>query len=564
MIKKHKKTLLIGIILLAFLLRNYGINWDQGFHLHPDERAIVLSVVDLKIPKSISEFLSAESTWNPKFFAYGSFPFYLLRIAGDMTGILLHPSFSEYGSINLVGRLLSSIFDIGSLLLLYLLGRRFFNSAVGLLAALFYALSVLPIQLSHFYAVDTILTFFSIAVIYGSINLENKRSIKAALLCGICLGLALATKISAVILLIPIGVSLLYCLINKKRGDTSDEWHKTIIKAAALCITLLLSACIIFIIVSPYALIDFANFARETQMQSAMTKDAFVFPYTLQYVFKIPYAHELKNIFLFGLGPILTITAFAGLLLLLIQTIKEKAYEKQARNLIILSFFIVYFLIVGSFKIGFMRYLLPLYPLLCLFAATFALWFYLYLAKKSSPKIIKSIFIIGGICIFIWPISFIQIYNSYNTRVQATSWVIENIPAGKAIAVEHWDDTLPLANAHQYNILTLPLYDPDTYQKWQQISSMLQVSDYLIIASNRLYVPLMQLSNCDLLPAGRCYPAAREYYENLFSGKSDFKKIAEFEARPTIPIVAIPVNDEQADESFTVYDHPKVMIFRRQ
>ena len=46
--------------------------------------------------------------------------------------------------------------------------------------------------------------------------------------------------------------------------------------------------------------------------QRQMTYDAFTFPYTLQYVGKIPYLYELKNIFLWGQGPILASLSFIG------------------------------------------------------------------------------------------------------------------------------------------------------------------------------------------------------------------------------------------------------------
>lgn len=65
----RNKVLLILylVIVLGFFLRVFGINWDGGYHMHPDERAITLSVVDLKYPKSFNEFISPESPWNPKF-----------------------------------------------------------------------------------------------------------------------------------------------------------------------------------------------------------------------------------------------------------------------------------------------------------------------------------------------------------------------------------------------------------------------------------------------------------------------------------------------------------------
>ena len=116
----------------------------------------------------------------------------------------------------------------------------------------------------------------------------------------------------------------------------------------------------------------------------------------------------------------------------------------------------------------------------------------------------------------------------------------------------------------RYEQLTLPLYDPDTKEKWQSIRSILQQTDYIIIASGRLYIPLQKLTDCKHLPVNRCYPLTAKYYKNLFSGKLGFKKIQEFKSEPTIPFINIGINDLSADENFTVFDHPTIMIFKKK
>ena len=65
---------LILILLVAAVLRFYGLAWDSGYLFHPDERKILLVAWDLRLPASFHEFLSPDSPLNPKFFAYGSFP----------------------------------------------------------------------------------------------------------------------------------------------------------------------------------------------------------------------------------------------------------------------------------------------------------------------------------------------------------------------------------------------------------------------------------------------------------------------------------------------------------
>jgi hypothetical protein len=44
-----------------------------------------------------------------------------------------------------------------------------------------------------------------------------------------------------------------------------------------------------------------------------------------------------------------------------------------------------------------------------------------------------------------------------------------------------------------------------------------------------------------------------------------YKKIKEFSSYPTLHFMGLryEIDDSWADESFTVYDHPKVMIFKK-
>ncbi len=154
-------------------------------------------------------------------------------------------------------------------------------------------------------------------------------------------------------------------------------------------------------------------------------------------------------------------------------------------------------------------------------------------------------------------------YTKPNTRVQASTWIHNNIPHGSVIANEHWDDSLPVYDGQNYSYVTLPLYEPDVPAKWSQIENSLNSADYLIIASNRLYTPLQKLTDCKNLPTGRCYIETARYYSDLFSEKLGFRKVAEFSSYPTFPLVNIELPDDQAAEDFTVFDHPKIFIFKK-
>ncbi len=592
-LKQRNKLLLLFILLLAFFLRTYHLNWDDGHHLHPDERMITMVAEKIQLPnmslattfaQKTKLLFSPDSPLNPKFFAYGSFPIYLLRLASHLLSFQF-PVLGTYAQMNLVGRALSALFDTFSVFLIYKITLSVFKkSSTALLSGLFYALAFFPIQLSHFYAVDTVLNFFILFTLHRTILLYEKPNFKNALLLGLGFGLSLATKISATLLLVSLGTGLtIGFLLSLKKQIFGLEisffkklqtyaqktlspryWTLSRLKKLRQIIFfgLLISILTVltFLIFEPFAFIDFPTFWRQTNEQRAMTKDAFVFPYTLQYVNTTSYFYQIKNILLWGMGPILSLFAFFGLAFTAFKLLKGLLdpgnEESEGKQLILFSFFLSYFAVTGTFAVKFMRYCLPLYPLLCISAAHFLQFLY----QKYQPP--KPLIIIPLFLHLAWLSAFMSIYSSPNTRIQATDWIKKNIPSGSIILREHWDDGLPLGYHREYQLIDLPLYDSDNNpQKWTHINSLLDRGDYIILASNRLYTPLIKLADCQDLPPHRCYPKTAQYYQDLFSGRLGYQKVAEFTSYPRL--FGLDLNDQSADESFTVYDHPKVTIFQK-
>ncbi len=545
------------------------MNWDANFHLHPDERAIILFSQPISLPHSLSEFFSPMSSFNPHFFAYGSFPLYLLKSISSIASVW-SPDLGLYSGMSFVGRYISIFAEVITILFIYLLGKRMFSSNIALLGCALYGLSTLPIQTAHFYVVDPLLTAFITMFLYALVVFYENPSLKKALLVGILFGISLATKTSAFALITSVGFTLIADLIllalKHKRSIHlhREEIRKILEVYVPLGLIIFLTTCITFIMFEPYALIDFSNFLSQNLQQYQMTKDAFTFPYTLQYVDKMPFIYELKNMLFWGQGPVLFAFTIVGLFLTVYHFCKKQKDKKWPEEILLLIFLGTYFFIVGKFAVGFMRYMLPIYPLIALFAAVGIERVLTFITNSSKVNLLRII-LLSYLLIIIayWPLAFLHIYSLPNTRVQATKWILQHIPAGSHIAIEHWDDSLPLEGQEKYTMLTLPLYDPDTEGKWQQINQQLSQTDWLIIASNRLYVPLQKLADCTKHTFPHCYPLTANYYSKLFSGQLGFRKVVEFTVSPTIPLVNTTINDQAADESFTVYDHPKVMIFQK-
>jgi hypothetical protein len=549
---------LFGILLIGFTLRVYGINWDQGYHLHPDERMLIM----------VAEKIHFFSNLNPDFFNYGSLPIYILSGSAQLFDTLFSTHFDTYDGMLYLGRFISTAFDLLTIIVLFKLSELLFkNKTISLLVSFIYAIAVFPIQNSHFFIVDTPLTFFITLLIYVLLLFVKKPSLKLILIIAIVGAAAVTTKFTAVIFL---PLMFLYTSIGifacKKimRFDTLFIYFVTLI--GVLFVT--------SYIFMPYAYLEHEQYIKEILYQVRMNNDAFVFPYTLQFVGTTPYLYYLTNIFYWGLGPLFSIAALGGLISYFInvgihfsqrhRSITNwvryfRAHIKDKDGLFILAcfYYLFFFLVLGKSSVKFMRYMLPLYPFLTLLAS-----FTLYKILNTKYKILRISGILLLLLSCIWTLMFMSIYSHEQTRITASKWIFQHIPAGSTLAVEHWDDRLPLMiePVQEYNYEELTLYDPDTPEKWRKINGQLSKTDYIIIASNRLYTPLQELTDCTKLPSYRCYPETAQYYKELFSEKRGFMKVAEFTSYPSL--LGFFISDDSASELFTVLDHPKIMIFK--
>jgi len=121
--------------------------------------------------------------------------------------------------------------------------------------------------------------------------------------------------------------------------------------------------------------------------------------------------------------------------------------------------------------------------------------------------------------------------------------------------------------------LNLQVYWDDNADKLTRFITTLDQTDYIFIPTNHQYAqitrvperyPLTTLYYRELIgcPIGeniiRCYHEAKP---GDYDGRLGFDLVSVFETFPTLgPIV---INDQYAEEAFTFYDHPKVLIFKK-
>ena len=528
-------VILLLITVVGGFFRFYNLDWDSGHSFHPDERNIAAAVSRIHLPDQL----------NPGFFAYGGYIFYLYRAAGEMLVLLTRdPSWvTSWGKINLVGRTFSAFFSTLSIPAIYLLARSLLSSKkTALLSSFFTAFMVSFIQSAHFGITENLLAFLVILLCFFSTKFAERPRILVSGAIGILFGIAVATKTSALsFFLMPLVAYLLACV----RRPNKQQFVLT----SLLFVDLLVISFLVFVFFSPYTLLSFGKFMESMRYEYGVATGTFSVPYTLQFVNTPAYIYQLQNLF-WQMGP-LVLFSLLGFLLLAIQVLKKR----NAGLVVFLLFPIFYFAYVGSWHTKFIRFMFPILPFLIIMAANF--FTFLSSRWKSAGRML--LFPVS-ILMLAWALAFFGIYTREQTRIVASGWIYRHIPFGSTILREHWDDGLPVSTAldspttHGYILEELTIYEPDNEEKLAYYSERLSRGDYLILNSRRLYGTLVNLSER--------YPLTSRYYRRLFAGRLGYEKVGEFSSYPSL--FGVTINDDSSEETFQVYEHPKVMIFKNQ
>lgn len=525
---KHALLLVIFFTCIGGFLRFYNLNWDDGHSFHPDERNIANAVARIEFFEQL----------NPGFFAYGGFSIYLYRATGDIFSLVTKSAIwnTDWGHINLIGRFYSAFFSTLTIPLIFFLAKKVFTKEVALIAIFLATFTVSFIQTAHFGITESFLALMATLIALFSINLLENPSIINYLMLGFAGGLITATKTTAFsFLLFPITS---HFFITAKRG-------RHIRNSILSLLVFLLSGVITFAVFSPYTFLSFTKFIESMRYESGVALGTLAVPYTLQFTNTPPYLFQIENFF-WQLGPA-AIPALLGIPFLFFYAFKKR----NPVILILLSFPTIYFLYVGAWHTKFIRFMLPLLPFLIIIAS----WFLSEVKKRFK---LAGILLISFMCLItcLWAIAFFTIYTKEQTRITASRWMYYNIAANSKILGEHWDDGLPVSisffNPSAYRIEQLTIYDPDNEQKINYYAEKLATADYIVINSRRLYGTLIHLTEK--------YPITSRYYTLLFGDKLGYEKVAEFTSYPAL--FGIEVNDDASEETFQIYEHPKVMIFK--
>jgi len=588
----RQALLLVIILSIGAALRFYGLFRDRPYFFNPDEKDLV------EWGREFEYLNSFASEW-------GATPLLIVKLIEQVLSIFLDPTNQE---VYTVVRILAVLVGCAIILLVFLLGREFYSRRTAIYAAIFTALTVLLIQYSHFYSLDLLFAFFVLVALFPILSIARRGFTKYYIMGGIMIGLTATVRINGYFLLLPLLVSHFYATLDhlsvlqehspKAKINPSNRgpkqaisliktfFNSNLLVAGVLCI-------VTYLIITPASILDTRNFLFHDGLVWVLLQSSGFLKsrYTLQFEGTTPDYYFL-NLLFWSAGPLLLIAYVVGVIYGVINW-------RARANIIILSFVVLYLWSGAGARVKFIRYCLPLLPLLNLLAAYF---FASLQDEERYGRFMKwgitvwfSLTLVGSA---IYALAFTSIYAQRDPRIIASDWIRHNIPPGATIARGSNDyrggllDEFEEENAPTYQLNKInfdKLYEssppameshfpavfrelgievtrrgkegePDAEftplsdeEKWRHIGEELYCADYVIFTERNfaLYQNRQHL-----------FPVESSYYTRLFAGDLGFQLLKVFDRKPTL--FGWQIDDSSAELTFHLFDHPTVWIFQAQ
>jgi hypothetical protein len=414
---------LAAILTGSLVLRLWGVRQGLPYAYNTDE-------ADHFLPRAVAMF--EQHSLNPHYFANPPAFTYLLHFLlalayGGATGVI-HAFEHHPDDVYTLARVAVAVLGVAALWLLYATGARLFDRGVGLLAAAIEAVAFLPVFYAHLALNDAATLAPLTLALLGIAGVLRKGRSRDHLVAGVGLGLACASKYTAGILLVPFAAALAARYLEGKPGA-----GRRAVGGAALAGAAALGA---FLIANPYAVLDYQAFHSalvHQSMQSAEAQGKLGAPRdggVLYYLWSLTW----------GLGWVPALAALGGAL---------TVWRSQPMlGWLLVPAPVLFLAFMGVQGRYFGRWLLPIFPLLCLLAAFFALQVAQTIAHRLGPamhgrsakalRIALLAALVLAVCAqgALYSVHSDLVLSRADTRALTRAWMVAHIPAGAPIVVE--------------------------------------------------------------------------------------------------------------------------------
>ena len=337
-----RKHVAVGLVVAALVfgaaLRFVGSGWDDGKHLHPDDRFISSVADNIHWPGAVDYFRVESSELNPyntsqgQAYIYGTLPLFATKLVASSLGD------AGYGTLNVVGRRLAALLDTLTIVLVFFVALQLLDGfgrkrarQGALLASLLYAFAVTAIQQAHFFTTDAWLVFFgtltfllALRSLRSGVEEGSRRVTPLLALLGVALGLTVACKVSGALILLPVLIAL------AGRGGIIARWagvEEALGRFVLALLTVGVTAYISFRAVSPYVFarsnwIDLTlnqSFRDALEAQRQAASGAGLYPPAYQWLLSPRLWSPFENLVVWQLGVPFGIAAIVGLAVLVVS-----------------------------------------------------------------------------------------------------------------------------------------------------------------------------------------------------------------------------------------------------
>ena len=341
-----------GIILLAAALRIVPVWFGLPYlYARPDEAVSISRAVGV---------LSGDL--NPHFFHWPSLTFYVFAAALGTASRLrslfgIDPAVPVDGAL-IIARTVVALAGTLTVIPLFRLGRRMAGQTAGLLAAAFLAVVPLHVRDSHFAMTDVLMTLLftmCLAALVAAYDMARGvtpgQADRQFAVAGLLGGLATSTKYNAGLAVMSMAAAQILLLTLSGPGSWASRRWRSLVPAAIFAAAFAVG----FVAATPYAVLDFPAFAVDFTYDLTHLSAGHAMPLGRGW-----YAHATRSL-PYGCGVLLLVVALAGLVI--------GARRHPQHTVIVAAFGIAYYAVVGSGYTVFFRYVMPLVPIVCLFAA---------------------------------------------------------------------------------------------------------------------------------------------------------------------------------------------------
>jgi hypothetical protein len=540
------------VLLVALGLRLWGIRQGLPYAYNSDEDAHF-------VPRAIGMLTLG---WNPHYFANPPAYTDLLRLVfaawfGGRAGVS-HTFATNPTAVFTLARVCAALLGTLAVWLLYIAAARLFDRGVALLAAALEAVAFLPVFYAHL-ALNDVPTLAPLTLsLLGTAGVLRKGRARDYAIAGVGLGLGCATKYTAGIALLPLlaAAATQYLAPSPRVAGDRDlaavEGEGTGARVAAVgagtprarpagrpvVVGLVLAgaaALVAFLIADPYSVLDFHAFEQGLAHQSSLSGEAQGKLGAPRESGLVYYLWSLT----WGLGWVPSIAALAGAVMVW--------WRERKLGWVLVPAPLLYLLFMGSEGRYFGRWLLPIFPILCLLAAFAALSCARALARatqrlheqrthraeparpaeliqmhgspaRSRPALVAfTVLAVLALCAqgIVYSVHSGLVLSRADTRSLARAWMVTHVPVGAKVVVE---PIVPDEWVQDVGRPTLTVPDGDRWLKYQSLRSVISPTGGLTPGEGHV----VSLENYELTLAPSLIPLyEREGYCWVVSGSAE-------------------------------------------